>query len=131
MIDRIDHLVLTVRDLATTVDFYTRGLGLRHEAAGGRHALLFGRHKINLHVAAAEPILPRADRPTLGSGDFCLIADRPLDAVIEHLRREGIVIEQGPVRRAGAAGPIRSVYVRDPGANLVEISEYPPAFPAA
>ena len=131
MIDRIDHLVLTVGDLAATVDFYTRGLGMRHEAADGRHALVFGRHKINLHVAAADPILPRADRPTPGSGDFCLIADRPLDEVIAHLHRQGIAIEQGPVGRAGAAGPIRSVYLRDPDANLVEISEYVPAAPVA
>jgi catechol 2,3-dioxygenase-like lactoylglutathione lyase family enzyme len=126
VIDRIDHLVLTVRDLAATVDFYTRGLGMRHEVSkGGRHAVVFGRHKINLHEAAAEPILPRAGRPTPGSGDFCLIADRPLDRVVEHLGRERIAVEEGPVERSGAAGRIRSVYLRDPDGNLVEISEYP------
>ncbi len=127
MIDRIDHLVLTVRDLRATIDFYTRGLGLRHEEKNGRHAIVFGRHKINLHEAAGEPILPRADRPTPGSGDFCLIASRPLDAVIAHLRSVGIAIEMGPVERDGAAGPIRSVYLRDPDANLVEVSEHPTA----
>jgi catechol 2,3-dioxygenase-like lactoylglutathione lyase family enzyme len=125
MIDRIDHLVLTIRDLAATVDFYTRGLGMRHEtSAKGRQSVAFGRHKINLHVATGEPILPRAGRPTPGGGDFCLIAGRPLDEVIAHLRREGFAIERGPVDRDGATGPIRSIYLRDPDANLVEVSEY-------
>jgi catechol 2,3-dioxygenase-like lactoylglutathione lyase family enzyme len=125
MLDRIDHLVLTITDLDRTADFYTRGLGMTFQTSGsGRHALLFGRSKINLHVATDEPILPRADRPTAGSADFCLITDRRLDAVIAHLKGQNIVIELGPVNRSGAAGPIRSIYLRDPDQNLVEISEY-------
>jgi catechol 2,3-dioxygenase-like lactoylglutathione lyase family enzyme len=124
MIDRIDHFVLTVGDLAATVDFYTRGLGMRHEESAGRHAVVFGRNKINLHEASGEPILPRAAKPTEGGGDFCLIADRPLPEVIAHLGRVGLAIEWGPVERSGATGPIRSVYLRDPDGNLVEISEY-------
>jgi catechol 2,3-dioxygenase-like lactoylglutathione lyase family enzyme len=125
MIDRIDHLVLTITDLDCTIDFYTRGLGMRPEVSGNaRHAMVFGRNKINLHIADAGPILPRADRPTPGSADFCLIADRPLDAVIAHLRSQNIPIELGPVERSGATGPIRSVYLRDPDRNLVEIAEY-------
>jgi catechol 2,3-dioxygenase-like lactoylglutathione lyase family enzyme len=125
MIDRLDHLVLTVGNLDRTRDFYVRGLGLREQTFGdGRHALLFGRQKFNLHEAAGEPILPRAAYPTKGSADFCLIADRPLDEVIAVLGERGIPIELGPVARTGATGPIRSVYLRDPDDNLVEISEY-------
>ena len=125
MIDRLDHLVLTVRDIARTRDFYVRGLGMREEVfGGGRVALSFGRQKFNLHEAAGAPVLPRAANPTPGSADFCLIADRPLEAVIVLLEERGLAIELGPVDRAGATGPIRSVYLRDPDDNLVEISEY-------
>ena len=125
MIDRLDHLVLTVGDLHRTRDFYVRGLGLEEQSFGeGRFALLFGAQKFNLHEAAGAPILPRAAHPTAGSADFCLIADRPLDQVLELLRERGIPIELGPVGRTGATGPIRSVYLRDPDGNLVEIAEY-------
>ncbi|MDT8331062.1 VOC family protein [Roseomonas gilardii] len=125
MIDRLDHLVLTVRDMARTRDFYVRGLGMREEVfGGGRVALCFGRQKFNLHEAAGAPILPRAANPMPGSADFCLIADRPLEAVIALLRERGLAIELGPVDRTGATGPIRSVYLLDPDDNLVEISEY-------
>ena len=125
MIDRLDHLVLTVKDLDRTRDFYVRGLGLTEERFDdGRSALLFGQQKFNLHEATGAPILPRAAQPTTGSADFCLIADRPLDAVAELLRERGIAIELGPVARTGATGPIRSLYLRDPDDNLVEIAEY-------
>jgi catechol 2,3-dioxygenase-like lactoylglutathione lyase family enzyme len=125
MIDRLDHLVLTVGDLDRTRDFYVRGLGLTEQSFGdGRHALVFGQQKFNLHEAAGKPILPRAARPAAGSADFCLIADRPLDEVIERLHARSIPIELGPVARTGAKGAIRSVYLRDPDGNLVEISEY-------
>ena len=116
---------LTVRDIARTRDFYVRGLGMREEVfGGGRVALCFGRQKFNLHEAAGAPVLPRAANPTPGSADFCLIANRPLEAVIVLLEERGLAIELGPVDRAGATGPIRSVYLRDPDDNLVEISEY-------
>ena len=125
MIARLDHLVLTVGDLGRTRDFYVRGLGLTEQRSGdGRFALLFGQQEFNLHEAAGEPILPRAARPTTGSADFCLIADQPLDQVIALLRERKIPIELGPVGRTGATGPIRSVYLRDPDENLVEIAEY-------
>ncbi len=123
-IDRIDHIVLTVRDLAATLDFYTRVLGMEEVRFGaGRTALRFGRHKINLHQAGRE-FEPRAATATPGSGDFCLIAATPLDEVARRLAACGVAVELGPVRRAGAAGPIESVYFRDPDGNLVEISTY-------
>ena len=125
MIDRLDHLVLTVADLPRTIDFYARGLGMRDEFFGaGRHALVFGRQKINLHEAQGEPILPRAQHPSTGSADICLITAKPLPEVEAHLRREGFAIELGPVPRTGAMGPITSLYLRDPDGNLVEVSNY-------
>jgi catechol 2,3-dioxygenase-like lactoylglutathione lyase family enzyme len=125
VIDRLDHLVLTIADPRRTVDFYVRGLGMREETfGGGRRALVFGHQKFNLHEAAGAPILPRAACPAPGTADFCLIAARPLAEVEAHLRREGFTVELGPVPRTGAAGPIRSLYLRDPDGNLVEVSEY-------
>ncbi len=122
-IDRIDHIVLTVRDLGATVDFYTRVLGMEEVRFNGRTALRFGRHKINLHQAGRE-FTPRATTPSPGSADFCLISTAAIDQVQGHLAACGVAIELGPVARTGAAGPIESVYIRDPDGNLVEIATY-------
>jgi catechol 2,3-dioxygenase-like lactoylglutathione lyase family enzyme len=125
-IDRIDHIVLTVRDVEATCAFYSRVLGMGVATFGaGRKALVFGGQKINLHQAGRE-FEPRADAPTPGSADFCLISAVPLPEAIAHLRSCGVAIIEGPVAKTGARGPIRSVYFRDPDFNLVEISTYEP-----
>lgn len=124
-LSHLDHLVLTVADIGATSAFYTRALGMQAVVFGeGRHALHFGRQKINLHQAGCE-FSPRADRPTPGSADLCFIAAEPIDRVIAHLRSCDVDIIEGPVDRTGAAGPMRSVYFRDPDLNLIEVSEYP------
>jgi catechol 2,3-dioxygenase-like lactoylglutathione lyase family enzyme len=123
-IDRLDHLVLTVADLDATVDFYARVLGMTAVQFGaGRTALTFGTSKINLHRAGHE-FEPKAERPTPGSADLCLISADPLEQVIDNLGAHGVEIEEGPVERTGATGPILSVYCRDPDRNLIEISTY-------
>jgi catechol 2,3-dioxygenase-like lactoylglutathione lyase family enzyme len=128
LVDRIDHLVLTVADIEATARFYERALGLERETFLGpngeqRYALRFGSQKINLQDSAT-PTPTKARTPTLGSGDFCLIAAVPLDDVIAHLAAEGIPLEAGPVPRRGALGALRSIYFRDPDGNLVEVAEY-------
>lgn len=127
MIDHLDHIVLTTTDEAACVDFYTRVLGMRLECfvvADGstRNALRFGNQKINLHVKGRE-FEPKAHLPVSGALDLCFIASVPLDVFIAHLARERWPVLEGPVARTGATGPIRSVYVRDPDLNLVEVSE--------
>lgn len=122
VIDRIDHIVLTVRDIQATCEFYARVLGMRAVRFGdGRTALHFGRHKINLHLAGAE-FEPKAATPVPGSADLCFIAETPLDAVIAHLRACRVEIIEGPVPKEGATGRLTSVYFRDPDGNLVEVS---------
>jgi catechol 2,3-dioxygenase-like lactoylglutathione lyase family enzyme len=124
MIDRIDHLVLTVADVDQTMDFYVRVLGMEPVTFGaGRRALGFGRHKLNLHQAGRE-LEPKARRPTPGSVDVCLITTDPLDRVLDHLRAHQVPVEEGPVARTGATGPITSIYFRDPDGNLIEVSTY-------
>ena len=127
MIDRIDHLVLTTRDLDACVRFYTDVLGMALEKfrtpTEERLALRFGRQKINLHVWGNE-FVPRAHVAVPGSVDLCFITERKLEEVMRRLEQHGVVIEQGPVDKTGATGPIRSVYVRDPDLNLIEISVY-------
>jgi len=119
-----DHIVLTVRSIARTCDFYERALGAQVITFGeGRTALLLGEHKINLHEAGNE-FEPKAAAPTPGSGDICLITGVPLADVREHFRAQGIAIEEGPVARTGARGPIMSLYIRDPDGNLIEIASY-------
>jgi catechol 2,3-dioxygenase-like lactoylglutathione lyase family enzyme len=126
--DRLDHLVLTVSDIGESLRFYERALGFERELFRGpqgqpRFALKFGQQKINLQDRSTETPT-KAKQPTLGAGDFCVIAAIPLDDVLAHLRVIGIEIEAGPVPRRGALGQMRSIYFRDPDGNLVEVAEY-------
>jgi catechol 2,3-dioxygenase-like lactoylglutathione lyase family enzyme len=128
-VERLDHIVLTVKDIDATCDFYTRVLGMTVERfvppAGGveRVALHFGLNKINLHKAGAE-FEPHARAPGTGTGDFCMITGTPIEQAAAHVRDCGVAIEAGPVERTGAKGPIRSIYFRDPDGNLLELSNY-------
>ncbi len=124
-IDRIDHFVLTVASIQATCDFYSRVLGMSVVTfAQGRKALAFGCQKINLHEVGKE-FEPKANVPTAGSADFCLITEMPIEEVVKHLEVCGVSVAEGPVGRTGAIGTIRSVYFRDPDQNLVEVSNYP------
>jgi catechol 2,3-dioxygenase-like lactoylglutathione lyase family enzyme len=125
MIDHIDHIVLTTRDQEACIRFYSEVLGMKlvkfRTPTEERLALAFGSQKINLHEWGKE-FEPRAHVAVPGSLDLCFIAAQPLEEVIGRLQQHGIALIQGPVRKTGATGPIRSVYVRDPDLNLVEIS---------
>src|SRR5215203_2005913 len=117
----LDHIVLCVRDVARTRDFYERVLGMEsREERPAKWSLHFGSHKISLQDAATAPSIARATVP--GSGNFCVLSDRPVADWVEHLRLEGVAVVDGPGERGGAVGPILSVYVTDPDGNLVEIS---------
>jgi len=120
----IDHLVLTVRSVEASCAFYAAALGLaRVDAPGRPTALRLGPQKINLHQTD-RTFEPKAAAPTPGAGDFCLVTERPLDAVMQRLAAAGVPVELGPVARTGARGPMTSVYFRDPDGNLVEVSRY-------
>ena len=122
-IDRLDHLVLTVRDIEATCEFYRRVLGMEIVTFGNnRKALQFGEQKINLHQAGKE-LEPKASRPMPGSADLCLITAIPLRQAMDHIRACGIEIVEGPVMRTGATGPIESIYIRDLDGNLIEIAQ--------
>ncbi len=123
VIDRFDHLVLTVANTTASCDFYCRVLGMEVVLFDGRIALKFGRQKINIHERGHE-IAPHAEKPTPGSADLCLIVETPLDEVERALRAAEITVEVEPVERTGATGTIRSLYVRDPDENLIEPSHY-------
>jgi catechol 2,3-dioxygenase-like lactoylglutathione lyase family enzyme len=127
MIDRVDHIVLTTRDRDACIRFYRDVLGMElvrfKTPTEERLALRFGAQKINLHEWGKE-FTPRAHVAVPGSLDLCFIAAMPLDAVVEKLKKASVAIIEGPVAKTGAQGPIRSVYVRDPDLNLVEISVY-------
>lgn len=121
-ISRIDHIVLTVKSIDATCDFYSQALGMDVVTFGeGRKALAFGAQKFNLHEAGKE-FEPKADRPTPGSIDICLITDTPIGDVVNRLKSVGVPAVEGPVERTGATGPIVSVYFRDPDENLIEVS---------
>ena len=121
-IDRIDHVVLTVADVERTISFYERALGMRAVTFGeGRRALAFGDQKLNLHQAGRE-FAPHATTPAPGSVDICFTTTTPLDEVMARLRSAGIAIESGPVSKTGARAALRSVYLRDPDGNLIEIA---------
>ncbi|MBB5181082.1 catechol 2,3-dioxygenase-like lactoylglutathione lyase family enzyme [Planomicrobium koreense] len=124
MINRLDHFVLTVENIQQTCDFYGNVLGMEVKEFGeGRKALHFGQQKINLHEAGNE-FEPKARSPLPGSADLCFISDEPLEKLLEHLKQNGVAVEEGPVSRTGASGTIQSLYIRDPDGNLVELSNY-------
>ncbi|WP_407494948.1 VOC family protein [Pseudooceanicola sp. MF1-13] len=121
MIDRIDHVVLTVRDIDAAVAFYTRVLGMEAVTfAGGRRALAFGQQKINLQVLGQEV----RNHACIGSGDLCLITSWSVQDVLDRLKQENVEVVEGPVAKSGALGPITSVYFNDPDGNLIEVSRY-------
>ena len=121
-ITKLDHLVLTVKDIHATILFYTTILGMKQISfADNRHALQFGNQKINLHQQD-DIIEPHAAQPTPGSADLCLITDISLEQVIDHIQSCGVTILSGPVPRSGAVDGLISIYLRDPDGNLIEIS---------
>ncbi|KZO90514.1 Glyoxalase/Bleomycin resistance protein/Dihydroxybiphenyl dioxygenase [Calocera viscosa TUFC12733] len=130
-IDRVDHIVIQCRSVETTIAWYTRYLGMQHEpfrtATGERHALHFGRQKLNLHPSSS-PYTPHAAAPVPGSQDLCFVLSPPTTAaqVLEYWKAEGLEVLEGGVvvRRTGAQGELSSVYTRDPDGNLIEVSNY-------
>ena len=127
-LEKIDHIVITVKDLNTTIDFYTNILGMKLEKFFTsshenqiRYAVTFGSQKINIHEQK-KPIKPNALNPTSGSMDICFISNNKINDWVNYLVKKGINIEIGPEKKTGALGPILSIYVRDPDFNLIEIS---------
>lgn len=126
-IKNIDHVVFTVENPEKTAEFYQNIMGMTPERFGAnqeRLALKFGEQKLNLHPSAA-PYKPHAAYPTAGGMDVCFITDTPLADAMAHVRKKGVTIEEGPVQRTGANGPIQSFYFRDPDGNLIEVANYP------
>jgi len=124
MITALDHLVLTVRDLDATIRFYRDGLGMEARRFGpnrDRVALHYGSQKINLHKQGKE-FEPKAEHPTPGSADLCFLTDQPVAELKTEFEADGLRLIEGPVQRSGAAGPILSIYLRDPDGNLIEIA---------
>ncbi len=122
MISHLDHFVLTVKDISTTITFYTTVFGMKEITFGdNRKALLFGTQKINLHQFGRE-FTPHAKTPTPGSADLCFISETPLNDILTHLRKQNVTILDGPVKRTGATSNLISIYCRDPDDNLIELS---------
>ena len=129
LITHIDHFVLTVKDIPTTIEFYARVLGMQAIQFGStennppRTALTFGFQKINLHETGNE-FEPNAHKPTPGSADLCLITETKLEQAMAYVQVCNVEIIEGPVERTGASGKLRSFYIRDPDLNLIEISNH-------
>ena len=122
LVSAIDHIVLTVRSIARSINFYESVLGMKSvEFKPGRFALHFGQQKINLHELG-NVVDPNVRHATPGSADVCFRTEMPLDDAIVHLRAQGVALVQGPVKASGARGPLRSVYFYDPDENLIEVS---------
>ena len=121
-IKQLDHFVLTVSNIQTSVHFYTEILGMQHITfADNRSALTFGNQKINLHQYKNE-FKPHAKKPTCGSADLCFIVETPIEKIQQELFEKNVAIEEGPIKRSGSSGEIISVYIRDPDENLIELS---------
>ena len=127
MLLNIDHVVITVSDIDKTIDFYSNILGMELQEFSSstdnvkRKSLKFGKQKINLHEAS-KPFKPHANNPIPGAIDICFLSEINIDDWIKIFNKFNIKIEDGPVKKTGANGPISSIYVRDPDKNLIEIS---------
>tara|TARA_B100000963_G_C22203961_1_gene484406 strand:+ start:48 stop:440 length:393 start_codon:yes stop_codon:yes gene_type:complete len=123
----IDHVVITVSDINKSIDFYSNILGMQLQEFLSstdnvkRKSLKFGKQKINLHEAS-KPFKPHANNPIPGTMDICFLSETNIDDWIKIFNKFNVKIEDGPVQKTGANGPIRSIYVRDPDKNLIEIS---------
>ena len=127
-VERLDHLVLTVKNVEISCAFYTKVLGLQEVTfKGGRKAVAFGNQKINFHEYGKE-FDPKALNPSPGSADLCFITRDPIVKIISHLDACGVTIIEGPLERTGAVGPMTSIYIRDPDQNLIEIATYEKGF---
>ncbi|GAN68587.1 VOC family protein [Acetobacter orleanensis] len=124
-VDRMDHAVLTVRDLEISASWYQRVLGMDREEYGrnNRTALRFGGQKLNLRPQDATG-WNTAVHALPGGNDLCFVTAVTSDDIIEHLEKCGVAIVEGPIARLGALGPITSVYCHDPDQNLIEIASY-------
>lgn len=123
-VEDLDHLVLTVSDIESTCRFYQRVLGMTPFTFGnGRRALSFGNCKINLYEVGAS-FSPQPRNPLPGTAELCFISRTPVVELLDHLRVNRVAVEEGPVRREGALGPITSVYFRDPDGNMIELANY-------
>jgi len=123
IIDSLDHLVLTVASIDASVDFYTEVLGMELVTVDGRKAVTFNEQMIELQQRGHE-VSPKASHPTCGASDLCFITSTPLDDVIVQLNEQKVRLEEGPAERNGAMGKMRSIYIRDPDKNLIEIANY-------
>ncbi|MDM0058864.1 VOC family protein [Variovorax fucosicus] len=124
MIIGIDHIVLTVRSLDVTCEFYARVLGFRRSDVQGQPTgLHFGQQKINVHETG-RTFDPKAVHPTPGSADVCFITEQSIEEVCCHLKECNVEVEVGPISRTGARGEMTSVYFRDPDNNLIEVASY-------
>ena len=121
VLEHLDHLVLTVANIDATIDFYTEVLGMDVIKVDGRKALAFGIQRLNLHQRGHE-FEPKAAHPTPGSADLCFLTTTSLETVVEYLKEQKVHIEAGQIERDGAIGKLRSIYLRDPDRNLIEIS---------
>src|SRR5688572_9593510 len=125
-IQSLDHVVLTVRNMAEIIEFYSRVFGMRHVVFDdGYNAIHFGIQKINLRPFRAE-YLPHADIPAPGTADFCFVAAGTISEAVAELASLELPIEVGPIAQTGAKGQMQSVYIRDPDKNLIEIACYSP-----
>ncbi|MCH4039366.1 MAG: VOC family protein [Lachnospiraceae bacterium] len=122
-IKNIDHLVITTQNLDACLHFYADILGMECDVSNGRYLVRFGNQKFNIHTKKAE-FLPAAAFPTYGSLDLCLVVDGDIETVKQEIAEKGYPIEEGPVIRHGALGEMKSIYLRDPDGNLIELSSY-------
>ena len=122
-IAHLDHFVLTTKHLDKCLSFYSHILGMDIDRENNRYALRFGKQKINIHTRKAE-FLPAARYPQCGSLDICLVVDEQIEAVYQELTAKGVILETGIVERNGAMGRMKSIYLRDPDGNLIELCSY-------
>jgi catechol 2,3-dioxygenase-like lactoylglutathione lyase family enzyme len=123
---RLDHSVLAVTDWETSNRFYRDVVGVELiEREPGRYAYRIGDTQLNVHGPGVDAGTNVARLPVQpGNSDVCFVWPGPIDGAVQHLSRQGVAVETGPVQRLGALGRGVSVYFRDPDGSLLEFISY-------
>jgi catechol 2,3-dioxygenase-like lactoylglutathione lyase family enzyme len=117
----LDHLVLNVSDARRSVEWYRTHLGLEplRLAEFERGEVFFPSLRVTdttiIDLLEVEPSGTNVDH-------FCIVVD---GVDLDELATSGeFVVVDGPDQRWGARGEGRSLYVKDPDGNTVELRTY-------
>jgi len=126
----LDHIILKVNDLESSIAFYTEILGFRLEGTDGPFTVIRVNRDFQIQLAPwGTPGLEHYAF-AVSPAAFDEIFSRIKVAGIDHGPTfDGVGSNLGPGEEAGARGIGKTLYFNDPNRHLLEIRCYPPESP--